>query len=487
MKKVLFACCLFFFTVKAFGQQFLQYNTGTLYDTFENPSQRMFIPDTTKNFAFNFLIPNLNYNLYITGDAQNALLTRETSSYYNNANLEVGKGRYNYFNANVKAYTIMFKMYASPSGNVELGFFTDTKLELRGAATDESVALLNGSANFPNSIYNNVFNDNYSLQAYHQIGFTYREQVTNKFAFGIKLSALSGIEYKKVQINQSSINFDKANDQATLALQGTAYSNGTPDGTPDIQKITPTFLNPGAAITIGTSYVDENGYKWQGNIKDLGFIHWNNTSYVANFSSNAVITGLTTGARETNVIDQAGNITSANKLKGGFNTATNGLMELSVNKSYWMDYDEQFKFSPTLIASKEMFYSGFTAALVAPVQYQKFTVSSLSSYNDLKLFNLGGQFMVKSLKSEFFVGSERLYQSGVLFKSVVKGNTDPNQVQPQYPTSQGSFVGMDFYIGASFTFGSIIESRMNESSVPNGDKGFIGRLFDKLFNKDKNY
>ncbi|NNU33050.1 hypothetical protein HK413_00490 [Mucilaginibacter sp. S1162] len=47
---------------------------------------------------------------------------------------------------------------------------------------------------------------------------------------------------------------------------------------------------------------------------------------------------------------------------------------------------------------------------------------------------------------------------------------------------------MDFYIGVSFKFGSLIERRLNSSSIPDGDKGFVGKIWDSIFGKkDPNY
>ncbi|MDB5032254.1 DUF5723 family protein [Mucilaginibacter sp.] len=484
MKKGLLIWCFFLLTVKVFGQQYSQYNTGSLYESFENPSVRTFIPDTSKNFSFNFLIPNFNANFYLTGNAQEALKTRAFSSYYNTAGLQIGKGQNNHLYLNANVYSVMFKMFSSANGNQEVGFFVNTKTEASGVASDESVALFNGYSNFPNNTYNNIFNGNIYYQVYHQIGVTYREQVSKRLAIGIKFSALSGLSYKKYSIDKSSITFDKANDAATLSLQGTGYSNGTA-GQSGIRSIIPTFLNPGAAITLGASYVDESGYTWQGNIKDVGFIHWNSTSSISSFNTSKQITGLSSSDRENNVITQADSVTSSGQVKKSFTSKTNGLLELSINKTYWLDGEQQIKFSPTLIASKEMFYPGFTAALVTPVQLGNYIISLTSSYNDLKLFNFGGQFMIKKYDSEFFIGSERLFQTISLIKNAAQSTA--STTQPQFVTSQGAYSGMDFYIGVSFKFGSIIESRMNESSTPNGDKGFIGKIWEKLFHKDKNY
>jgi hypothetical protein len=485
MKKILLVCCFFLITVNVFGQQFSQYNTGSLYDSFENPAQRSFIPDTTKNFAFNFLVPNFDANFYITGNVQEALRTRLFSNYYNTANLQVGNNKFNHVDLKANTYSIMFKVFASEKGDQEVGFFANTKTELHGLISDESVAIFNGPLNFPNNTYANVFNDNYFFQVYNQVGFTYREQVTKRFAFGIKISALSGLNYNKIQINQSGITFDNPNDQATLFLQGDNYTSGSSNNSTIIENLGYGFHNPGAAISIGTSYLDENGIKWQGNIKDLGFIHWNNNSSVVSFSSDSVITGISSPNREDNILKQAGNISSANARKTGFTSTTNGLIELSANKTYLFDYDKQFQFSPTLIASKELFYSGFTAALVAPLQYDRYIVTLTSSYNDLKLFNLGGQFMIKSINSEFFIGSERAMPTVHFISTAIHSTGDPNQTQ--VTTAQKPYTGLDFFIGVSWKFGQLIERRLNTSSVPDGDKGFIGRIWEKLFNKDKNY
>lgn len=485
MKKFLLISFLLISAIQVFGQRFSQYNTGTLYDSFENPSQRSFIPDSSMQFAFNFLAPSLNANVYLTGNAQAPSKSRLFSGYYNTAGLQIGKGQNNHLNANAGAYSIMLKMFGSLDGNTEVGFFTKTNAESRGIISDESVALFNGYANFPKDTYSNIFNDNYFYQIYHQIGFSYREQVTRKFALGIRLSALSGITYKKVDINQSRIDFDKPNDQATLALQGGASTSGDSNKESFLQKTDLAFRNPGAAISIGTSYINEGAYTFQFNIKDLGFIHWNKTSKVSSFNEDTVqITGLSTAAREKNISDKLGSILDGNTVNKGFNSPINGLAEVSVNKSYWFDYNKTIKFSPTVIASKELFYPGFTGALVTPVQYEKYTISLTSSYSDLRLFSFGGQFMIKTPNEEFFIGSDALYQSASLLHTAIQGERADKS---QYPSNLGAFSGASFFIGFSMKFGALIEHPMNASYIPDGEKGFIGRLYEKIFKKDKNY
>lgn len=486
MRKYLLVCCFFLITIKAFGQQFALYNTGTLYDSFENPSQRAFVPDTSKQFAFNFLIPNFTANFLLSGNGQQALKTRAFHSYYNTANLVTGQGAYNHMNANINDYTIMLKVYTSENGDQEMGVSLNTRFEARAIATDETIAFFNGFTKFPQDIYTNIFNSNYKFQAYHQLSFTYREQIDKRLAIGFKLSALAGIDYHQLNIDQSSVNFNKTADQARLAIQGT-YRASSQKGESSFNKILPIFVNPGASVSFGLTYFDESGFKWQGNIKNLGFIHWGSKSNTDIFNGSTLINNFSSADRESIINHSIDSLTQSEQSKHGFNTPTNGLLELSINRTYWLDEDGDIKFSPTLIGSKELFYNGFTAALVAPIQMGKHNLALTSSYNELKLFNLGLQYMKKSDNAEFFIGSERLFATGSLLSTAVKSGSPGTMAQVKTPVS--SFTGMDFYIGASFKFGPLIERRMNSSGVaPAGDKGFFGKLWDGLFGKsDPNY
>jgi hypothetical protein len=370
MKKILLVFLLLSFSVKIFGQQFSQYNTGSLYDSFENPSQKAFITDSSKQFASNFLVPNFNANFFILGNAQATLKNRAFNNKYDNSALLINQGKYNHVNANVNAYVIMFKMFSSLNGDVELGFAAQTKMEGKGIFTDESIALLNGSGSFSGTDYSNIFNNNFHFQSYHQISFTYKEKINKQFTFGAKLSALLGIQYEELNIKSSQIVFDKANDSAILGLNGTYYTNYIP-GHLTPRDYLPNFRNPGAAISLGATFRTEDSFYIQGNIKDLGFIHWSSRSHAGAFNDNTNINGLTGKGREDSVYNAVSKIIHGNAVQTSFNTPIDGRAELSVHKKFWIDDNKTFQYLPTLIASKELFYPGFTGALVNPFQYKK--------------------------------------------------------------------------------------------------------------------
>ncbi|MFI5157338.1 MAG: DUF5723 family protein [Sphingobacteriales bacterium] len=468
MRSLLLVFSLIFISSRLFAQEFSQYNTGTLYDSFENPSQKSFTLDTSRSYAFNFFVPNFDVNFTLTGDAQQTLKNRYINNSFNNSALQIGAGnKYNYVNTNANAYSIMFKAFTSFDGNVEVGFFIDTKLDGRGAFTDESIALLNGSANFPYDAYNNIFNSRYSYQLYNEAGATYREQVTKQLAFGIKVGLVSGMSAQNVHINQSSIVFDKAADSATLRLQGTEQKAG-------FSKLP--FSNPGIDVSIGTTYRTPDAFIIQTNLKNLGFIHWNKYAETYNFSGEKSINDLTSPQRETNVYNAVNEkVTGGKPVKEAYNTPLDGRFELSASKSFLLgDEETDLRYSPTLILSKELFYSGFTTALVSPIQYQKYSFTLVTSYED-KLFKLGTQLMIKSYNGEFFIGTDQLPQTISSVQTALKHQNQVNKT--------GVFTGSDISIGFSMKFGPVIEHPMNASYIPMGEKGFLGRLWDKLFKK----
>jgi hypothetical protein len=49
----------------------------------------------------------------------------------------------------------------------------------------------------------------------------------------------------------------------------------------------------------------------------------------------------------------------------------------------------------------------------------------------------------------------------------------------------GNYSGGDIYLGFTLKFGHVIEHPMNASTVPMGEKGFLGSLLNRLFKSGK--
>ncbi|MDB5138958.1 MAG: hypothetical protein JWR12_874 [Mucilaginibacter sp.] len=456
MKKILLIFCLLFSTVNTFAQQFSQYNTGTLYDSFENPAQRSFIPDSSHRFASNFLIPNINLNYFLSGDAQGTIKGRIFLKNYNNSLLLINKGKDNISNGDINLYLVTFKAYTNLDGDEEMGFSFQIKAEGKMAFTDETAAILGGIQNFNDEYYPSIFNSSYYYQAYHQISFAYRRKVNRQFAFGFKISSLLGIQYKGVNITSSRTTFDKADDAVYLGLTGTYYNSYLPNYQLTSNALIPSFKNPGAAISIGTAYRSNDGFILQGNVKDLGFIHWNNQSQVFNFDNSEVIHGASSPQWQDSVFKHVNSIIHNTLTNKSFTTPVDGRAELSINKAFWLNYDNTVKYLPTLIASKELFYPGFIGALVNSVQYKNCSIALTTTYDDLKTFTLGAQFMYKTPDVEFYIGSDKLTQSIAIAADEINKN-------PASIYQNNSFTGASFFMGIAFKFGALIEHPMNGS------------------------
>jgi len=493
MKRYLLIFCLLLVTPKLFAQQFGQYNTGTLYDSFENPAQRSFIPDSSRMYASNFFFPNLDGNVFLTGDAQQTLKERLVKGNYINSNLIVGgpgssapvgfarvllsnalsstpaihsTGHLNYLDGNFNDYALMFKMFTSLDGDQEVGFFLEGNATVRGVLTDESVAILNGASDFSGTNYSNVFNSRYHYQAYYQFGASYRERITKRFSIGIKAAFVSGMTDENVNLKQSSILFDKAADSAVLKLNGTNRKAGFS---------TLPFSNPGADISIGTEYKMKDAFTLQVNLKDFGFIHWNKHAELYDLNGPKTIYGLDSSNSEKNVLKAYNSLIETHKHEQSYNTLINGSFEIGLSKSVWIDDERTFRYAPSVILSKELAYNGFTGGLVNPVYYKDYSISVITSYNDMKLFDLGLQFMYKTEDAEFFIGSDRFPQSISFLEANLKNQGSIN--------STGAFSGGDLMIGFSLKFGDVIEHPMNANKIPMGDdnKGFLGKIFQKIF------
>lgn len=479
MNRFLLVLCFLLVCATTFGQQFSQYNTGTLFDSFENPAQTNFTPDSSRYVSFNFFIPNFGANIFLTGNGQIPLKTRAFTGRYVNTNLTLDPNRYSRANADANTYLLMLRIFKSLDGDQEIGFSWQTRAEGKGIFTDQTLMLLNGAKEFQDGVTYNGLNNNYRYQGYHQISFAYREKFSKKFSFGVKLSALLGIQYQRLNINQSSLQFDNANNTALLGLQGD-YRISYTSGKFNRGDLIPNFRNPGASISIGTRLQTRDNFIIQANIKDLGFIHWYGKSaqnVFNNVASPDTVPNVNGTRLEDRLYATAYQIVRSNSQQTGFTTPTNAKFELSANKSYWLDNEMQYKYSPTLILQKELFYEGYTAALSNPFQYKNYTGTIVAAINNYKVINAGLQFMVKSTNAEFFIGSDRLLQTVSLAQASRKSESQIN--------SSGFYSGADVFMGFSLKFGHVIEHPLNANLIPIGERpGLLKRLWNGIWGKD---
>lgn len=471
---------LFILTLPAFGQRFLQQNTGTLYDSFENPSQRAFIPDSSRYVAFNFFIPNGGSNIYLKGNGQGTVKSRllGDNNPWNSTNLRIGQGAYNHLRTTTNEYLVMARFFGKLGLNTEYGFSIQARSDGYAAATDESFALFDRVlTNFPKDSYTNIFNDKVYHQAWSQISFTYKEDVSKYGGLGFKISALSGVEYTDLNITRSSLTIDRPAESFDLSLGGkylTSFSSGEFEN----RTLYPRFTNPGASITFGGWYVAPNGIKFQAHVKDLGFIHWRQQgARIFEFNSARTVENANDRNRETRTLTRVFTILESYPVQKSFTRPIDSRFEAMLSRPFYFLNDASLVYKPTLIAAKNFFDQRFDAALVNQLTYRNISGSLSATIDDNKVFAVGGQFMVKSPNVEFFLGSESLYQSFQTTKAIFGS-------QAAQQTNFG-YSGASVYLGFSLKFGRLIESPMNASYIPMGERTFLGRLYNRFFKSNK--
>ncbi|MBC7913796.1 MAG: hypothetical protein H7Y07_06695, partial [Pyrinomonadaceae bacterium] len=239
---------------------------------------------------------------------------------------------------------------------------------------------------------------------------------------------------------------------------------------PGDKIIQPGIKNPGLAIGISANYKLHRGWYLLGNLKDLGFIKWKKDPYTYRFDESLHFDKNTTNKQDNSFDNKISNdLLDAAETKS-FITPINGKAELLITKNLR-------NYQPTLLLTKNLINRGGIIALTNALQHRAFNFSLTNAYNLDKYFMHGGQFMIKSPNTEFYLGSDHLFKSYYVAKGlktenehIGKGNT-----------------AASVYLGFSLKFGRVQQRWQNASIIPMDDKkvGFFKRVFLKIFKKKK--
>ena len=463
-KKYAIACVFIFFAYQSKAQQYGLFNTKTLFDVFENPAQKSFVLDSSRQFASNFFFPNFGLNAANKGDATYTVRRLIDEGIYTSSKLPLGSEKYNTAYQNANIYLLTFRIFKSYKFNKELGFAWQVRTDARVDYTNESLALLDNYQRFdPGVAYNDVFNDRGFAQSYHQFSINYRENYNKRLSLGIKLSLLSGITTNNLEVENSSLYIDPGTEQVLLGLKGTYKASFLNSGEVSKNTFFPNFKNPGISFSLGTSYTSKKGITLMANLKDLGFIKWNKQSHVVTFLSiPEIINKVSDGTLSSDPGQDVYDLIKDSDRQKSFYTLTNAKADFLISKPFNF-------YVPGLILSKNLFYKGGDIAFVNTLKYNEFSGSLTPTYNLNGFAMLGIQGMYKTPNFEVFIGSDNLTKSFALAKNVA--------------TSTG-YNGASFYMGMGIKFGYVVNHPLNSSYIPglenDSDQSFFKRMFNTL-------
>jgi hypothetical protein len=455
---------LLIFTANA--QQFSLYNSRTLYDSFENPSQRAYQVDTSKRIAFNFFIPTISFNTTFSGPAESSFKTLIYNGLFNGRDLVLGQNRKNTLTLNSNNYIAMLRILKSVKKYQEIGISWQIRSDTRAEVTNEVFAVFDDYRIFNGNSVDDLFNINAYNQNYHQFSLSYRQNPTKRLAIGAKFSVLSGISYSNLKVSKSDIEIDELADIMEVSLAGSLRSSFKFNNFQN-EMLKPDFKNPGLSVTASASYKLRDGWFIMGNLKDVGFIKWNKDSYQYDFDTGKmIINNASNESADERLADSIDKNISALSKNKSYASVLNGKAELLINKNFG-------NYRPNLILSKSVYYKGGDIALVNNFHVKQYVFTGMADYNTNGFLQLGGQFMIKKPNVEFYAGSDHFLKTIEIFKNSIKN-------QSSYA---GGYTGASFYMGFAVKFGKVLEHAANATQIPgftkNPNGGFLKRLVKK--------
>lgn len=417
------------------AQQFGLFNTNTLFDAFENPAQKAFVYNDSRQYASNFLLPYLGINASNRGDAGYALQRKLNDGAIETRNLPIGTGRRNKLFGSSNIYLLTFRTSPFYENNQEMGFSWQLRSDVYADYTNETLVALRNYGRFNNS-QNELFNGNGYGQSYHQFSANYRVDYGDGIAWGIKFGILSGITYNNADVTQSSLAV--APDQLAVRLTGKYKASFLLTGELHRKTLLPDFKNPGLSASFGTTYTTAADVFIMANIKDLGFIRWNKNSSSVLLNNDLVTLNTGNNGISKDFQRKVVELLERNNLHKAFYTATNAKLDFLISKTY--DF-----YSPDFIVSKNLFYNGGDIILVNNFKMEEFTFSVSPAFNMNQFLLIGAQGLYQSPNFEFFAGTDNLLKSAVIFNSA--------------SYSPKGTIGASLYMGVGIKFGSIAGRR----------------------------
>lgn len=464
MKTLLWAMFALLSITEAKAQQFGLFGTETMFDGFENVSQKSFVLNSSRQFSSNFFLPYFGANAANRGPADNIIRNLAQTGEIDTRGLQLGINERNHVYENSNVYVAGLRIFKSYKYQKEMGFSWQIRSDADLTYTNESLAVFDSYTRFPsNETLTGIFNTDGYQQSYHQFSFSYRENYDKQLAFGFKASLLSGILYNSLNINNSSFRLNEESNSLAIGFGGNYRNNFT--YLSDINKKTffPTFKNPGLSLSFGTNYTTKQGLFLMGNIKDLGFIWWRSGTHISDLNQTTEIDDLAYNQDRTN--QKIKDIFLFSGKNSKFLAATNAKADFYMSKTFSF-------YKPAFVISKNLFYDGGDVALVNTFSYKDFSASITPDFNFNNVFMIGLQGKYQTSNFEVFLGSDSFIASAYTAKGIIKQNGSIG--------SGRNGIGASAYFGVGLKFGDVVNHPLNADVIP-GINDNEGSFFKRLF------
>lgn len=412
------------------AQQFGLFNTNTLFDAFENPAQRAFISDDSRQYASNFLFPTGGLNASNRGDASYTLQRKLNDGFIDTQNMPIGMNNRNRLYGGSNVYLFTFRTSPFYQNNKELGFSWQVRSDVYANYTNETLVALRNYGRL-NTSQQDLFNGDGYGQSYHQFSVNYRVDYGDGIAVGLKAGILSGITYNHAEVTQSGLT--AAPDQLSVRLTGKYKASFLLTEELDRNNLLPDFKNPGLSLSLGTTYRSASDVFIMANLKDLGFIRWNRNASTVILDNELITLNAGNASNSKELQRKIVDLLKRGNQRGAFYTATNAKVDFLISKTYNF-------YTPDLIISKNLFYNGADVVLVNNFKVEDFTFSVTPAFNMNQFLLFGLQGLYQTANFEFFAGTDNLLKSAVVFNDA--------SYAPKGVTGASLYLGLGIKFGA---------------------------------------
>lgn len=446
MNKILFSITVLLLSLNLQAQQYGLFNTKTMFDSFENPAQKAFVLDSSRQFLSNFFIPHFGVNLLNKGGNEYAFRKLIQERLIDVGSLDVNDVRRNRFSETTNIYLFAFRVFKSYRNQRELGFSWQIKSEADIDFSNQIYLALNSYKNFNSQkLYSNIFNNVGAAQTYHQFSAVYRKNRGKKWAFGGKLSLLGGIQHNSLNIKKSSFYVDIPDNMISIYMlgkyRGTFIDNSETGNIFSLKGL-------GLSAGISASYTSKTGFMFMANIKDLGFIRWRRKSHYFDIDLTKKVKNINTPNSQEKLQQAFLYILDDSDAQRAFTSHADTRFDFMASKT--------FKFyRPTLILSKNIYTTNGDIALSNNFTVSNFSIALTPNYNLNGFFLLGLQGMYKTPNFEIFTGSDNILKTSYTLKGMAAKNAAIGT----------GYNGVSLYFGMALNFGYIVEHPLNSSKI----------------------
>ncbi|QEC53418.1 hypothetical protein EDD80_103168 [Anseongella ginsenosidimutans] len=388
------------------AQHYSLYNSRTLAESVENPWVSAF-EDACGIVASNFFIPTVNGDGFLQGDGaeagRNFLFWNEKLE----EPLSDPQGK-NHLNVYGHMNVITIKYLFDKANQTE--FLFDHSVKSMSAATvkNMTVNLAQGEGFISSTPYTSdmgPMNMNLFHYLYAETSLGVRRRFDETFAAGIKLSYLSGIAHMDAGIGYSEGVYYPGTDEMEFMMRGqaeyTTYSNDL-----GISDFLPSFRNPGFSISGGIEKKMSETFKFTLGIKDLGLINWKEKGEQVILAPEDVISVenfsvLTKNRAEAEIDDIRAQYAEAHTYRTALPTRFEAGASLNVHPNY----------TANVLVGYFTKYKRADLNLINDFKYQDFHLILNAGYNTYENLLVGLNFLIRSPRVDFFIGSDNLLPS----------------------------------------------------------------------------